>query len=1299
MSNKLTYQRQFPSENFKPKTNMRSVSITDDLGQVIFVQKDIEAPEQWSDLAVKVVASKYFYGKKGSDMRETSIIKLIHRVCNTIALHGVKTGYFDESSGKAFYDDLFWLCVNQFATFNSPVWFNVGLFHEYGVGKQARGTWRQAIEGAAMNPGAHEGELPQRCESQYEWPQSSACFINSVEDNMESLLELAKTEAMLFKFGSGTGTNLSPIRSSRETLSGGGTPSGPLSFLKIYDQVANVVKSGGKCLAPDQLVYTHRGPVPVKELADSGQNFVVLSYDPPAGRIKFKWATAWASGQKRVLSIKTDKGEFHLSEDHPVKLADGRFVQARHLKIGQALFAMTVKRLSKNYDYGSIKLAPWTKDRELVHRLIASDILGHDIQGRVVHHVDEDTSNNYPDNLELLECQNDHALLHAEQLLGSGLHTFQLHKFSHIGHNNGMHRSSDFFKDKDKVEDWKKKLGEQSVRYAAKAQDEAATQRMLNNAWELINHGFNIDTFEGYNAAMNTHFSHGTSSDVRLHRIKTRFGSYSNFLNQLSVLNHRVVDISHVDYMPVYSVEVQCPTTDDKTPESGHNFAICPYGCEGFGSMIFVSNTRRAAKMNILDCTHPDIEEFIEAKGNEERKAHALIEQGYDPSFNGEAYGSVMYQNENLSVRVTDEFMKLATSEGDATYQTKFVVSEGGETKDAKALLRKVADGTWICGDPGMQFIGAIDKWHTCSATDSIHATNPCSEFVFLDNTACNLASINLLKFLKVDGTFNMSMFTNTVNLFIIAQEILVGLSSYPTPTIARNSVNYRPLGLGYANLGALLMSLGVPYDSDEARSITGAITSLMTSTAYLMSAMLANAVGPFCGFEKNKEPMTKVMELHQQHAHLLVENFHSPTFYDVAKVASDTWDAALNAGQHGTGWRNSQVSVLAPTGTISFMMDCDTTGIEPDIALVKFKLLAGGGNFTYTNKSVSRALTRLGYKEDEIKAIIAHIEKHNTIESVPGHPTLLLEKHLPVFDCAFKPKLGQRFIHHNAHIDIMAAAQPFLSGAISKTINMPEHSTVDDIIGAYTRAWKEGLKCVAIYRDGSKRSQPLTSSARTDETSSSLKKQLEEVKEELEERKEEIVDLWRQVAEGGKPSRLKLSETRSALTHKFSIAGVEGYITVGMFEDGSPGELFITMSKEGSTVGGLMDCIGTLTSIALQYGVPLQDLVNKFSHVRFEPSGWTTNEKVRNASSVVDYIFRWMATQFTVQEERSDEVEKLKSVQVSFVEATTVDQPKEIEVDGRQLDAPMCGNCGHVTVRSGSCYLCHNCGTTSGCS
>jgi len=888
---------------------LRRATIKAEGGEAVFEQSECEIPVTWSQLATNVVVSKYFYGELGTSERETSVRQLVHRVARTIADWGVEDGYFASSDdGERFYRELAWLCLHQHASFNSPVWFNVGLHHQYGVrGAACNWHWNAAT-----------GEVDQP-ENPYEHPQGSACFIQSVDDTMEDIMELARSEAMLFKFGSGTGTDLSTLRSYREKLSGGGKPSGPLSFMRVYDQIAGVVKSGGK--------------------------------------------------------------------------------------------------------------------------------------------------------------------------------------------------------------------------------------------------------------------------------------------------------------------------------------------------------TRRAAKMQSLKVWHPDILEFIECKGNEEKKALLLIDQGYNAD---EAYSSILFQNANLSVRLSDDFMEAV--EADKPWQTHWVTDEvrEGPTHRAKELMDRLAKAAWSCGDPGVQYDTTINRWHTCPNSGRINASNPCSEYMFLDNSACNLASINLMKFVGPDGQFDVEAFRHAVDTIIMAQEIIVDNASYPTEKIAANSHKFRPLGLGFANLGALLMSQGLAYDSDCGRDFAAVITAVMCGQAYLTSARISEAGGPFAEYRKNEDSFLEVIRMHREAVNR-IDPKHVPA--SLLAGARECWNAAYDLGRRA-GFRNAQVTVIAPTGTIGFMMDCDTTGIEPDLALVKYKKLVGGGVIKIVNNTVPQALIRLGYTPEEVEEIVSHIDSTGTIEGAPH----LKEEHLPVFDCSLRPSNGVRFIHHMGHVKMMAAVQPFISGAISKTINMPEESTVEDIMDAYIESWRLGLKAVAIYRDNSKRVQPLTSGA-----------QAKKAAPETAAPAERIVY---------RPIRRKLPDERQSITHKFSIGGHEGYITVGLYEDGQPGELFITMAKEGSIISGLMDSFATAISFNLQYGVPLKFLVDKFSHVRFEPDGWTGNPQIPYAKSIMDYIFRWLGMKFLGPEYAVTEAGKS-----SKLRPTEPEPQQSLPFGPVAEDAPLCAECGSLMTRNGSCFKCENCGGTSGCS
>jgi ribonucleoside-diphosphate reductase alpha chain len=705
------------------------------------------------------------------------------------------------------------------------------------------------------------------------------------------------------------------------------------------------------------------------------------------------------------------------------------------------------------------------------------------------------------------------------------------------------------------------------------------------------------------------------------------------------------------------------------------------------GSIKSGGKTRRAAKMVILNADHPDVLEFVRCKAREERKAYDLGDAGWDMSLNGEAWASVQFQNANNSVRVTDEFMRAALE--DCDWPLRAVTSgQVLETIKARDLLREIAQATWECGDPGMQFDTNINRWHTCPHSGRINSSNPCSEYMHLDDSACNLASLNLLKFIDEDGRFLIEDFRQAVAVMITAQEISVSNSSYPTPRIEETAKNFRQLGLGYANLGALLMSLGIPYDSDEGRAYGAAITALMTGHAYATSARIAERVGPFVGFEVNREPMLRVMRQHRQAAEALdailpgkdrdaidAGAVREPLLLEAAREA---WREAIELGE-AHGYRNAQTTVLAPTGTIAFMMDCDTTGVEPDIALVKYKKLVGGGILRIVNNTVPRALRTLGYSVAEVEAMVAYIDEKGTIEGPDG--VGVREEHLPVFDCAFRPENGSRSIHSLGHVRMMGAVQPFISGAISKTVNLPNEATVEEVMDTYVEAWRQGLKAIAIYRDGSKRTQPLEVQGSKLETRSSIPEP--------------------------RPVRRRLPDTRHSITHKFNIEGHEGYITVGVYEDGPPGEIFVTMAKEGSAISGMMDAFATSISLTLQYGVPLRDLVHKFSHMRFEPSGRTENKEIPVAQSVVDYIFRWLASQFLGDEDKEElgilSPERRARLTAEYAQqgsfAIEVEKPAAGNGRNGQADAPPCANCGWLMIRAGNCYRCENCGSTSGCS
>jgi ribonucleoside-diphosphate reductase alpha chain len=796
-------------------------------------------------------------------------------------------------------------------------------------------------------------------------------------------------------------------------------------------------------------------------------------------------------------------------------------------------------------------------------------------------------------------------------------------------------------------------------------------------------------------------------------------------------------------------------------------------GFDAFAGVIKSGGkTRRAAKMVILNVDHPDIEAFIDCKRDEEKKAWALIEMGYDGSSpDSDAYSSIFFQNANNSVRVTDEFM--AAVERDDNFSTR-AVKDGHVMKTVKAreLMNKIAEATWWCGDPGMQYDTTINKWHTSKNTDRINASNPCSEYMFLDDSACNLASLNLMKFLKSNGEFDVPAYRHAVDVLITAQEILVDNAGYPTESISRNSHDYRPLGLGYANLGALLMASGLPYDSDAGRDYAACVTAIMCGEAYLQSARIAGQCPPLApassrvspqdvtggacpGWYINREPFLNVIRMHRASVNKInKENVPAA----VLEGSRQSWDEALALGERN-GYRNAQVTVLAPTGTIGFMMDCDTTGVEPDLALVKYKKLVGGGMIKIVNQTVPSALWKLGYTPDQVNSIVSYIDSTGTIEGAPG----IKDEHLPVFDCSFKPQKGTRSIHYMGHVMMMAATQPFISGAISKTVNLPEAATVEDITEAYLQSWKLGLKAVAIYRDGSKKAQPLMAASSRDEAAkrgtrgekdiTATQRPLSGAELDFQKLSPEqqtmalaaVRPLTMQEQESAPPRavRHRLPGERASITHKFAFANHEGYLTVGMYKDGTPGELFIRMAKEGSTVSGLMDSFATAVSLALQHGVPLKLLCEKFQHTRFEPSGFTGNPEIPISKSIMDYIFRWLELRFVTGRQyplfkdmmlaapaassellaTSQSSEALSSQQHSAISETKPPQgglansqeptAKSPSLVDRGLyhsadalkefvdlgDAPSCHVCGAIMTRNGSCYRCMSCGSTSGCS
>ncbi|MBV9310836.1 MAG: vitamin B12-dependent ribonucleotide reductase, partial [Solirubrobacterales bacterium] len=745
------------------------------------------------------------------------------------------------------------------------------------------------------------------------------------------------------------------------------------------------------------------------------------------------------------------------------------------------------------------------------------------------------------------------------------------------------------------------------------------------------------------------------------------------------------------------------------------------------GSIKSGGGTRRAAKMVVLDIDHPDIREFIWCKAKEEDKAAALREAGFDMSIDGDGFYSIQYQNANNSVRLTDEFMRAVENNEDWHLIARTTGQPTGDPVPARELMQEIAEAAWRCADPGVQYDSTINRWHTCPESGRINASNPCSEYMHVDDSACNLASLNLMKFRQSDGTLDVEGFRHAIDIVLLAQEIIVSPSSYPTEQIAANARTFRQLGLGYANLGAYLMANGVPYDSEEGRSTAAAITALMTGQGYLGSARTAGAMGTYERYTENREAHNAVMRMHRDAAHAIDDT--TCTDSALLQAARSSWDDAVEAGER-QGYRNAQATVLAPTGTISFLMDCDTTGVEPDFSLVKFKELVGGGQMTIVNRTVPLALETLGYSDEQIEQIVAFINEHGTIIGAPE----LADEHLPVFDVA----VGERAISHMGHIRMMGAVQPFISGAISKTVNLPESATADDIADAYLQAWRLGIKALAIYRDGSKTAQALRTEAQKDAPAPGPDPAPATSEAEIEQA---VADALAKAP----PKRKRMPRERQSITHKFSIGGHEGYITAGMYEDGSVGEIFLTdIGKEGSTLRGMMNAFATAISISLQYGVPLETLVRKFSYMRFEPEGMTTNPEIPFAKSMPDYIMRWLASRFLdadLQEELgilTTEVRARKAAQdalsshasdtagpetgsesaedsdesdgaptgnggnggaVAPATSALTDTPPVVPAVGHGLDlGPACQQCGGMMQRTGSCYTCSSCGFNTGC-
>ena len=1309
----LHFERHFTTQGVHPYDGVeweRRDAVIPGEGGNVFEQKGVEVPAFWSMTATNVVASKYFRGKLGTPARETSVRQMVDRVVDQIAQWGVEGGYFATSEDAAvFADELKYLMVNQHASFNSPVWFNIGV------------------------PG-----VPQ---------QASACFIVSVEDSMNSILDWFKTEGVIFKGGSGSGVNVSTIRSSREHLSGGGLASGPVSFMRAADSVAGSIKSGGT---------TRRAA-----------KMVVLNSDHPDVR-EFIWCKAkeeqkaWALGEQgydmglngeawQSIQFQNANNSVRASDDFMrAALADEDWslraistgdtletVKARQLlrEISEAAWACgdpgmqfdtTINDWHTRPVSGRINASnPCFPGDARVHTTVGllpiADLFertkaGEDIAVYTHRATAPVAADGVVSSLPLAVMQNGtSAIVRLRFSNGAELRCTPNHR---IWTKRGWVEAQALTTEDDVLlndsptpadeASWALPVKVERLAASRKRGGTATVYRELPDRWseglaELTGHLIG----DGSLTPDTTAWVYG-QEDIG----DGLLASHEGLLTELvGGVTHILMD-NDTDQLRVGSSAVRelfhgLGVTSDHSPTKHvpHAIFTAPvdiqaaflrglYGADGCVSRVEDGKANRYVGLGShSERLLKDVQRLLSAFGVRARLYHVSAKDATAFEYTRRDGTNVRYESgEAFDLRITGtDIERFAAAIGFSAPRKQAALEqligdcERYQTKPYTHLESREDDGQAIV-------YNLNEPLHHAYLVDGFVVAN-CSEFLSLDDTACNLASLNLLRFRRDDGELDPERFAKAVDVLFTAQEILVGFSDYPTEKITANARANRELGIGYANLGALLMDRGLAYDSDEGRGYAAAITALMTGEAYAQSARLAGVVGAYDNYAKNRVGHDRVMEMHRLHAYRIRDEI-VPS--DLLGAARQAWDDAVAIGKvHG--FRNAQASVLAPTGTISFMMDCDTTGVEPDIALVKYKKLVGGGMLKLVNQTVPSALSKLGYTESQVTAITAHIEATDTIEGAPE----LADQHLSIFDCAFKPQNGTRSISHMGHIKMMGSVQPFISGAISKTVNLPETATVEDVMNAYVEAWTAGVKAIAVYRDGSKKVQPLSTGK---ETSNSKKEAVSAVTETV------LV---------ARPRR-RLNDTRASLTHKFTIEGHEGYITVGLFDDNTPGEIFVTMAKEGSTLSGMMDAFATSISLSLQYGVPLAHLVEKFAHMRFEPSGWTGNSELGFAKSIVDYVFRWLGYRFLSTDDKlaiglvhtseiADPAPQLELLGKAISMATPIAPAQEtvwsapIQPSARRMnstpDAPPCPRCGWLTVRNGTCHKCENCGETTGCS